>query len=128
MIRRPPRSTLFPYTTLFRSRTILFVTHQMNQIRRLCERVFWIDAGGICAAGPPGEVITAYETFGASPAKDRQDSDVCFSRWGISGHGNVLRNGTRDLTLHFDVRLNECVSSGHFGVAILNESDLVVVG
>src|SRR5258708_24363100 len=24
MIRRPPRSTLFPYTTLFRSRTIAF--------------------------------------------------------------------------------------------------------
>src|SRR5438309_4839120 len=109
-------------------RTILFVTHQMNQIRRLCERVFWIDAGCIRAAGPPGEVISAYETFGASSAKDRQDSDVCFSRWEISGHGNVLRNGTRDLTLHFDVRLNECVSSGHFGVAILNESDLVVVG
>jgi lipopolysaccharide transport system ATP-binding protein len=109
-------------------RTILFVTHQMNQIRRLCERVFWIDAGGIRAAGPPGEVISAYETFGAGSAKDRQDSDVCFSRWEISGHGNVLRNGARDLTLHFDVRLNECISNGHFGVAILNESDLVVVG
>src|SRR5690242_21494866 len=26
MIRRPPRSTLFPYTTLFRSRELLFVT------------------------------------------------------------------------------------------------------
>src|SRR5438270_5119341 len=25
MIRRPPRSTLFPYTTLFRSRRILFL-------------------------------------------------------------------------------------------------------
>src|SRR3712207_8752402 len=24
MIRRPPRSTLFPYTTLFRSKTVLF--------------------------------------------------------------------------------------------------------
>src|SRR5258705_9302372 len=24
MIRRPPRSTLFPYTTLFRSKTIVF--------------------------------------------------------------------------------------------------------
>src|SRR3712207_8345658 len=24
MIRRPPRSTLFPYTTLFRSRVVLF--------------------------------------------------------------------------------------------------------
>src|SRR3712207_7659783 len=27
MIRRPPRSTLFPYTTLFRS---LFITHYLN--------------------------------------------------------------------------------------------------
>ena len=26
-------------------RTIIFVSHQMNQIRRLCERVLWIDAG-----------------------------------------------------------------------------------
>src|SRR5438093_4586555 len=32
MIRRPPRSTLFPYTTLFRSR-------QYNQ-------VIWTDSGG----------------------------------------------------------------------------------
>src|SRR6266478_9239705 len=28
MIRRPPRSTLFPYTTLFRSRLRLAVAHQ----------------------------------------------------------------------------------------------------
>src|SRR2546422_7343787 len=27
MIRRPPRSTLFPYTTLFRSRTSCSVSH-----------------------------------------------------------------------------------------------------
>src|SRR3712207_7041873 len=26
MIRRPPRSTLFPYTTLFRSRTVIHVS------------------------------------------------------------------------------------------------------
>src|SRR3712207_7082641 len=26
MIRRPPRSTLFPYTTLFRSRVVVFAT------------------------------------------------------------------------------------------------------
>src|SRR2546426_5778134 len=35
MIRRPPRSTLFPYTTLFRSIPILFRTtlHQLNDHR-----------------------------------------------------------------------------------------------
>src|SRR5947207_8708847 len=34
MIRRPPRSTLFPYTTLFRSR---FPIENENFIRRLIE-------------------------------------------------------------------------------------------
>src|SRR3712207_7762349 len=28
MIRRPPRSTLFPYTTLFRSQRVLFPEHK----------------------------------------------------------------------------------------------------
>src|SRR5258708_26163102 len=32
MIRRPPRSTLFPYTTLFRSQTLpVFSVHTRNQ-------------------------------------------------------------------------------------------------
>src|SRR2546426_3754610 len=35
MIRRPPRSTLFPYTTLFRSR---FTTHLPEKAQRLCGR------------------------------------------------------------------------------------------
>jgi len=53
MIRRPPRSTLFPYTTLFRSgarSTIVSVWHDVlsrPSTRRLevfCERAFlWID-------------------------------------------------------------------------------------
>src|SRR5437660_4123682 len=36
MIRRPPRSTLFPYTTLFRShrRADAFVPHHLHQHRR----------------------------------------------------------------------------------------------
>src|SRR3712207_7175226 len=33
MIRRPPRSTLFPYTTLFRSHTRLVVTEDDNHDR-----------------------------------------------------------------------------------------------
>src|SRR3712207_7335691 len=33
MIRRPPRSTLFPYTTLFRSRQC-----ELEQVRRVCSQ------------------------------------------------------------------------------------------
>src|SRR3712207_7538047 len=34
MIRRPPRSTLFPYTTLFRSRTDSVIQSRPAQLRR----------------------------------------------------------------------------------------------
>src|SRR3712207_7694753 len=33
MIRRPPRSTLFPYTTLFRSRAVEQVRRQLVELR-----------------------------------------------------------------------------------------------
>src|SRR5438874_7984776 len=35
MIRRPPRSTLFPYTTLFRSRALLHCVQPGLQLRRV---------------------------------------------------------------------------------------------
>src|SRR2546425_5610643 len=38
MIRRPPRSTLFPYTTLFRSDLI---QQRHDFVRRTTEREFW---------------------------------------------------------------------------------------
>src|SRR3712207_7267610 len=34
MIRRPPRSTLFPYTTLFRSGPLAFSRAQLARLRR----------------------------------------------------------------------------------------------
>src|SRR2546429_4887724 len=39
MIRRPPRSTLFPYTTLFRS-SLKFGQHQVVRIRNADAKVF----------------------------------------------------------------------------------------
>src|SRR3712207_8773268 len=35
MIRRPPRSTLFPYTTLFRSAKLARVSEQIAQMERI---------------------------------------------------------------------------------------------
>src|SRR5580692_5098064 len=42
-------------------RTIIFVSHQLNQIRRLCEKVIWLDHGKIFQSGPTPEVTGAYE-------------------------------------------------------------------
>src|SRR3989449_6558712 len=44
MIRRPPRSTLFPYTTLFRSTQSLFTTAKVIGILALCVAAFTLPA------------------------------------------------------------------------------------
>src|SRR5260221_3838397 len=41
MIRRPPRSTLFPYTTLFRSQQVHPLIDSKGRIHAACQEVIW---------------------------------------------------------------------------------------
>src|SRR3712207_7307029 len=43
MIRRPPRSTLFPYTTLFRSTILQLLTHQGGFPSAMVPAECWAD-------------------------------------------------------------------------------------
>jgi hypothetical protein len=54
----------------FRGVTLLFVTHQLDQVRNLCDRALWIDHGQLEAIGDPLRVVDAYlqEVAGVSPA------------------------------------------------------------
>src|SRR6266481_7079579 len=78
-------------------RTIVFVTHQMNQIRRLCEKVIWMDGGTIRQVGPTAEIAGAYEAAvnsgSASGDADRGEK-VRFLSWEIlearSGSSHML--------------------------------------
>src|ERR1700676_609704 len=56
-------------------RTIVFVTHQMNQIRRLCEKVIWMDGGAIRHVGPTSEVLGAYESAVLSSGVAERNAD-----------------------------------------------------
>jgi lipopolysaccharide transport system ATP-binding protein len=40
--------------------SVLFVSHDLAAIRRICTRVIWIDHGRIVQAGPTDEVVSAY--------------------------------------------------------------------
>src|ERR1035437_1851101 len=54
MIRRPPRSTLFPYTTLFRSQTCLAA------INRRTGGILWLSSWGVlCKPAPRSEEHTS---------------------------------------------------------------------
>src|SRR3712207_8906521 len=48
MIRRPPRSTLFPYTTLFRSEDRVHRQHFVPHVRTLRSALYRRCAGQIC--------------------------------------------------------------------------------
>lgn len=109
-------------------RTIVFVSHQMGQMRRLCERVIWVDGGQIREAGPAGKVIAAYESASLQPDANLLGDGRCFLGWSICGHDNILRDGLRDVTFHCRVRLQESVSQGHFGLKIFSDSGVLMVG
>src|SRR2546428_13962103 len=63
MIRRPPRSTLFPYTTLFRSVRFGGNTACV-EVRTGAGHVFIFDCG--TGARPLGDALTARAPIGAS--------------------------------------------------------------
>src|SRR2546422_2256285 len=59
MIRRPPRSTLFPYTTLFRS-------HTLEVAEAMCDRVAILQHGKIVAEGTVDDLRQQHRAGDAS--------------------------------------------------------------
>src|SRR3712207_8655572 len=82
MIRRPPRSTLFPYTTLFRSGDLQPVVHRglpgggralrrRDRVHRVKERVERRAAG---AAAEPGDARAVLHALGEDRKSTRLNS------------------------------------------------------
>jgi len=65
-------------------RTIILVSHQLNQIRRLCQRVVWLDGGAVRETGPTAEVIGAYE-------REMSSSDVLIENGPLGGSAHFLK-------------------------------------
>jgi len=74
----------------YRGVTLLFVTHQLDQVRNLCDRALWLDRGEPKAIGDPARVVDDYlqEVSGsvspprsaetaATPAQEAEEE-----RWG----------------------------------------------
>jgi lipopolysaccharide transport system ATP-binding protein len=110
-------------------RTVVLVSHQLNQIRRLCHRVVWVDDGQIRQDGPAHEVVSAYESAMArsSEKSQLQDRDTTspgrFLGWEIiSPRGeepNVLSQLT-PTTVAFSLELKVPIRNGHHGIALFN--------
>lgn len=43
--------------------TVLFVSHSVNQLKSLCDRVMWLEKGQVKKIGPAKEICEEYENF-----------------------------------------------------------------
>ncbi|MBE7438835.1 MAG: ABC transporter ATP-binding protein [Spirochaetales bacterium] len=96
-----------------RGRTVLFVSHNMSSIKKLCTRLILLHDGRIVARGAPGEVIESYKNMLAEqseletesaivqfPVKPEQDFQ--FLRMSILDESGQPRNS---FTIHESFRL-----------------------
>jgi lipopolysaccharide transport system ATP-binding protein len=43
--------------------TVVLVSHSLPQVKKLCDRVLWLDQGTAKMIGPPTQVLAEYQTF-----------------------------------------------------------------
>lgn len=108
-------------------RTIILVSHQLNQIRRLCQRVVWLDNGAHRETGPTAEVVSAYEADmsatgldGERPAQGRAQ----FLRWKLTGSNRTsdhILPSDGETTVSFLLRVNQRLDGVHHGVNLYDQ-------
>ena len=110
-------------------RTIVFVSHQLNQIRRLCEKAIWLDQGAIFRSGPTPEIAGAYEAaMSRRPDGSKEIADAPEVRNGFVGWEIVDPRAERSgllttmgrVKVKFTLRLDRPVDDGHHGIALFN--------
>jgi lipopolysaccharide transport system ATP-binding protein len=116
-------------------RTILFVSHQMNQLRRLCTRCVWLDAGRLVETGPTAEVVNRYEAALMSPAPDAtvpgaSSAPARFTGWTLldaEDADHVLMTTGRCI-VRFHLQVNTPVRNGHHGIGLYDSDGRIIWG
>src|SRR3712207_9336192 len=98
MIRRPPRSTLFPYTTLFRSVVPADVLPRDDQLARGRKQ-----GGPVQAAGAVERRLGGAELLGQGEQRGRVDRDVGIHRLEAGVDGIEDRKSTRLNSSHANI-------------------------
>lgn len=122
-------------------RTVLFVSHNMNAVDQLCDRVIWLDSGEVRADTIDTFAATSKYLFGgdeqsitgelrASDAPPLDNEFFTFQSFRIVGaSGEVVRSpvpGNTDLSVEISLILKDLHPALSIGYAAYNESGEVV--
>jgi len=113
-------------------RTIVFVSHQMNQIRRLCERAIWIDVGGLRRDGLASVVVNEYEAACLSVGTDAIEQTagpIAFRRWIIeNSQSNELNLDEipEKTVLRFCAQVKQKIRKGVLFIALRSNDNAIL--
>ena len=125
-------------------RTVLFVSHNLAAVTRICPRAIMLDAGGVARDGPASEVVGAYLAADRGTAAAREWLDISAAPGGDICRLRAARVRTRraivtdavdiraeiGIEIEFDVLQAGCYLLPHFylwneeGIPILVSNDL----
>jgi len=117
-------------------RTVLFVSHQLNQVRRLCQSAMWLE-GGIRKSGAVAEVVSSYElaTCAGETPEGARGSDpnlrARFLRWGIAeprSEPPYLLEVLGPVEVCFFVKVHQPIHHGTHGAALYNSDHELIWG
>jgi lipopolysaccharide transport system ATP-binding protein len=110
-------------------RTVLLVSHQLNQVRRLCNRVLWLDGGQVRQIGPTADVVTAYEgalsTLRTEGDSRNDGAAARFVSWEVvepRGDSPHTIGGEGPVTVRIRVRVNRPIRGGLHGILLYNQA------
>ena len=130
----------------YRGVTLLFVTHQLDQVRNLCDRALWLDRGEPRAIGDPARVVDDYlqDVSGSAPApsietppapKDEEErwgsGEVVLKRVALiddKGRELVALGAGSSVSIEMDVEVRVPQDDFVFGVGIYHADGTCVYG
>ncbi|MGI8868714.1 MAG: ABC transporter ATP-binding protein [Mycobacteriales bacterium] len=118
-------------------RTIVFVTHGLDQVRQLCDRVIMLDHGDVKVNGTPIDAIRAFrdqydeQELADSQLLEEHGRLECLSPIRIldlNGNPTTRFRPGDGLAIEYDVRSHKPTDDWDAGVQITNHLDLTVYG
>jgi lipopolysaccharide transport system ATP-binding protein len=115
-------------------RTVILVTHQLNQIRRLCNRVVWLDGGMLRQTGNTAEVVSAYEedmTAGDIDSVRPVEGAAQFLRWQLIGNNRTsdhILPSDGETSVSFLLRVNTPLRGVHHGIGLYDQNRQLLWG
>jgi len=108
-------------------RTVLFVSHNMSAISRLCKRGIWLDGGKVAEDGPVGQVIQSYLFSGASetnpivefpPDEEAEGQIMGIESLDLLGNPSLVHLSDNPFSLRIRYRLSKELRNYRLGVVI----------